>query len=149
MDITAVRQALAKAAESLILPVGVGSLTTTWYLPDGITEPHFFIAEYDQEFDKTFGRGLDEIEFTARLLIGRADEAAAQEVLDAILSGGGPASLKTALEAARGEPGEMALGGLADDFHVVRTRGNRWYEHNGTNYVGAEIIIRVIGPGGI
>lgn len=149
MDITGVRKALAKAASTVILPVGVGSLTTTWYLPDAVTEPHFFIAEYDQEFDKTFGRGLDEIQFTSRLLVGRADEETAQEALDSILSGAGSASLREALESARGAPGQMALGGLADDFHVTQTRGNRWYEHAGTQYVGAEIIIRVIGPGGI
>jgi hypothetical protein len=149
VDITAVRKALADAASGVILPAKTGSLTTTWYLPDAVTEPHFFIAEYDQDFDKVFGRGQDEITFTCRLLVGRADESSAQEVLDLMLSGAGNASLKEVLERARGAPGQMALGGLADDFHVTRTQGNRWYEHNGTQYVGAEIIVRVIGSGGI
>lgn len=147
MQIAEVREALAIAASAVVLPSGVRKLTCTGYTPDAIAEPHFFVGEVSIEFDKTFGRGLDEVEVTCRVLVGRQDDRAAQKVLDALLSGAGPASLKQALEAARGAPGEAALGGLADDFHVVRVQGYRWYEHAGVQYVGAEIIIRVIGDG--
>ncbi|WP_344248236.1 hypothetical protein, partial [Actinocorallia libanotica] len=131
-------------AKTVSLPTGKGSLTCTAWLPDQVTSPHFFIAEYTQDYDKTFG-GLDVVEFTARILIARGDERSAQEVLDLLLRRGGPSSLKCALEAARGEPGEYALGGLADDFRVERMQGNRLYEHAGVQYVGGELIIRVFG----
>lgn len=147
MQTSAVREAIADAARAVVLPDGLPKLTCTGYTPDAVTEPHFFVGEYTQDFDKTFGRGEDELEFTCRVLCGRGDDRAAQKVLDALLSGSGPASLKAAIEAARGAPGEMALGGLADDLHVLRIQGYRWYTHADTMYVGAEIMIRVIGEG--
>ncbi|MER6198023.1 hypothetical protein ABT234_11745 [Streptomyces sp. NPDC001586] len=142
-----IREAIATAARAVVLPGGVGKLTCHGYTPDSITAPHFFAGEYSLEFDKAYGRGLDEAELTCRVLVGRADDVSAQRTLDALLAGAGAASLKQAIEAARGEPGEAALGGLADDFHVTRVQGYRWYEHQGTQYVGAELIIRIIGDG--
>ena len=147
MDISAVREAIAVAASAVQLPSGVRKLTCTGYTPDAVTEPHFFVGEVSIDFDKAMGRGLDELEITCRALCGRGDDRAAQRVLDALLSGSGPASLKQAIEAARGAPGEYALGGLADDLRLERVQGYRWYEHAGTQYVGAELIIRVFGKG--
>lgn len=147
MQISAVREAIAAAARAVVLPPRAGVLTCTGYVPDTVEAPHFFVGEVGIEYDKTFRRGLDELEVTCRALVGTADDRAAQHVLDLMLSGGGPASLKAAIEAARGAPGELALGGLADDLHVQRVQGYRWYEHAGMQYVGAELIIRVIGEG--
>ncbi len=147
MQFAEIRAAIADAARAVTLPAGVRKLTASGYTPDAVDEPHFFVGEFTVEYDKTFGRGLDEAEFTCRVLVGRQDDRAAQRTLDGLLSGGGPASLKAAIEAARGAPSEAALGGLADDLHVTRIQGYRWYEHNGTQYVGAELIIRVIGDG--
>lgn len=147
MEFGKVRAAIADAARAVVLPPGVkASLTCTGYTPDAVTEPHFFVGEFSTEFDKTYGR-LDEVEYTCRVLVGRGDDRAAQELLDALLSRGGPSSLKVAIEAARGAPGEAALGGLADDLHVTRMQGYRWYEHQGVQFVGAELVVRVIGDG--
>lgn len=147
MEISTVREAIATAAQAVVLPSGTRKLTCTGYTPDSVAEPHFFVGEYGQTYDQTYGRGQDELEFTCRVLVGRADDVSSQKLLDAMLSGSGPASLKRAIEAARGAPGTLALGGAADDLHVVRVQGYRWYEHAGTHYVGAELIIRVIGEG--
>ncbi|MFB7473983.1 hypothetical protein [Kitasatospora sp. NPDC056184] len=147
MQIAPVRAAIADAARTVTLPVGTRKLTATGYTPDSIAEPHFFTAEVNVDFDKTMGRGVDELEITCRVLVGRADDRAAQQLLDALLSGAGPAALKAAIEAARGGPGEPALGGLAHDLRVERVQGYRWYEHAGVQYVGAEMIVRVIGDG--
>jgi hypothetical protein len=149
MQISEVREAIAEAARAIVLPEGAGALTCTGYTPDAVTEPHFFVGEVEVAFDKAMGRALDELTITCRALVGRGDDRAAQKVLDGLLSGAGPASLKQAIEAARGAPGQAALGGLADDLHLQRVQGYRWYEHAGTQYVGAELIIRVIGKGGI
>ncbi|MBK3625920.1 hypothetical protein JHN59_13915 [Streptomyces sp. MBT49] len=148
MQISDIREAIADAARAgVVLPDGLAQLTASGYVPDAVIAPHFFVAEYEQDFDKAMRRALDEIVFTTRVLVGRADDKAAQQLLDKMLSGSGPASLKTAIEAARGGPGEYALGGLAHDLHVTRVQGYRWYEHAGTTYVGAEIMIKVIGQG--
>ncbi|WP_327679485.1 hypothetical protein [Kitasatospora sp. NBC_00458] len=147
MQIAAVRAALADAARTVQLPAGVRKLTATGYTPDSVSEPHFFTGEVSVDFDKAMGRALDELEITCRVLVGRGDDRAAQQLLDALLSGAGPASLKAAIEAARGGPGEPALGGLAHDLRLERVQGYRWYEHAGVQYVGAELIIRVIGDG--
>ncbi|MEV0963262.1 hypothetical protein AB0J25_11850 [Streptomyces sp. NPDC049910] len=144
---SAVREAVAAAARAVVLPTGIGKLTCSGYVPDAVTAPHFFCGEYGIDFDKGMRRSLDEVELTCRVLVGRGDDAAAQRILDALLAGGGPSSLKAAIEAARGAPGEYALGGLAHDLHVTRVQGYRWYEHAGANYVGAELIVRIIGEG--
>jgi len=147
VQISAVRDAIADAARVVVLPDGLAKLTCSGYVPGSIVAPHFFVAEYEQDFDKVMGRGLDELTFTTRVLVGRADDKFAQRTLDAMLSGSGPASLKQTIEAARGAPGEYALGGLAHDLHVMRVQGYRWYEHAGSTYVGAELMIKVIGEG--
>jgi hypothetical protein len=147
VQISAVRDALADAARVVVLPTGIGKLTCTGYVPDAVVAPCFFVGEVEVNFDKAMGRRLDELTFTCRVLAGRADDRSSQRIIDALLSGAGPASLKTAIEAARGAPGEMALGGLADDLHLQRVQGYRWYEHAGASYVGAELVIRVIGDG--
>lgn len=149
MQISAIRDAIADAAREVVLPDGIGKLTCTGYNPDSLAAPAFFVGEVEVNYDKAMGRKLDELLFTCRALIGRADDRTSQKILDGLLSGSGAASLKAAIEAARGAPGEMALGGLADDLHLQRVQGYRWYEHEGTTYVGAELVIKVIGPGDI
>lgn len=147
MQISAIREAIAEAARAVVLPDSLPKLTCSGYVPDSIVAPHFFVAEYEQDFDKAMGRSLDELMFTTRVLVGRADDRSAQQLLDSMLSGSGPASLKEVIEIARGGPGEYALGGLAHDLHVMRVQGYRWYEHAGATYVGAELTIKVIGEG--
>jgi hypothetical protein len=144
---SAIRDAIADAASAVVLPTGTAKLTCTGYVPDAIVAPHFYVGEYTVNFDRAMRRSLDELEFTCLVLVGRADDRAAQRILDALLAGSGTASLKVAIEAARGAPGEYALGGLAHDLHVMRIQGYRWYEHAGTKYVGAELVIKVIGEG--
>ncbi|MFD7224830.1 hypothetical protein ACFV9P_28080 [Streptomyces sp. NPDC059892] len=143
----AIRNAIADAARAVVLPDGVAKLTSSGYVPDAVTAPHFFTADYTVDFDKAYGRGLDEVELTCQVLVGLADDKSAQRILDALLAGSGPASLKQAIEAARGAPGEYALGGLAHDLHVMRVQGYRWYEHAGTQYVGAQLAVKIIGEG--
>lgn len=147
MQISLIRDAIADAARVVVLPAGIGKLTSTGYVPDAVVVPCFFVAEVEVTYDKTMGRGTDELMFTCRVLAGRADDRSTQRILDAMLSGAGAASLKAAIEAARGVPGEMALGGAADDLHIERVQGYRWYEHAGSTYLGAELVVKVIGDG--
>lgn len=147
MQISPIRDAIADAARTIVLPDGVGKLTSTGYLPDSVVAPCFYVAEVEVTFDRAMGRGMDELMFTCRAYASRSDDRASQRILDAMLSGSGSASLKQAIEVARGAPGEMALGGLADDLHIQRVQGYRWFEHSGSSYLGAELMIKVIGKG--
>jgi hypothetical protein len=147
VQIYPVREALAGAARAVVMPDGVPKLACTAYAPDAVTTPAFYVGDYTVDFDKAMRRSLDEVEFTCAVLVSRSDDLSGQRVLDGLLSGGGTGSLKTAIEAARGAPGEYALGGLADDLQVTRVQSYRFYEVAGTQYLGAEVIVRVIGDG--
>ena len=147
MQISEVRDAIATAARAVVLPAGIGKLKCTGYVPDSVLAPCFFVGEVEVTFDKAMARKLDELLFTCRVLAGRA-RPGQQRVKDALRGPVvGAASLKAAIEAARGGPGEYALGGLAHDLHVQRIQGYRWFEHAGSTYVGAELVIKVIGDG--
>jgi hypothetical protein len=147
MQMATVREAVASAARTVVLPAWAGKLTCSGYTPDAIVAPHFFCGEYSVEFDKAMGRALDVVELTCRVLVSRADDKSAQQILDLLLSGSGTASLKAAMVAARGVPGQPALDGAAHDVHLMRIQGYRWYEHAGAQYVGAELILKIIGEG--
>ncbi len=147
MQISLIRDAIAAAASTVVLPAGIGKLKCTGYIPDSVVTPCFYVGEVEVNYDKAMGRKLDELLITARVCASRSDDRAGQRIVDALLSGGGPASLKAAIEAARGAPGELALGGLADDLHVQRVQGYRWFEHANLPYVGAEFAIKVIRDG--
>lgn len=124
----------------------VDGLTCYDHVPDSVSEPCFYPHDIAIEFDKTYGRGLDEALITCMVLVSRADDAAGQQNLRTFLSHGA-SSLKAALEAARGEPGELALGGAADDLHVQRVTGYAVYTVGETAYYGAKLIVRIIGSG--
>lgn len=121
----------------------VPGLTSTAYVPDAVAEPHFFVAEPIVDYDRTFGRTA-ELEITCRLLLSRTDDEASQRLLRRYLSTGTPESLKDAIEAARGGPGQPALDGEADDLWVRRVERPRWYDHAGTQYLGVDISIKVV-----
>lgn len=142
MDVGAVKKALAAAVRS-----AVPSLNCFGYLPDSIPEPAFCVGEVEITYDQAFARGLDELLVTCLLLVSRADDRSGQAALDRYLSGSGPHSLKRAIEAARGAPGEAALGGLADDLHLQRVQAYRTYTTGETTYYGAEMVVRIIGEG--
>lgn len=149
MDIYVVRTGLADAASSVVLPsVNNIKLTCLPYLPDSVTEPMFFVAEYDIDFDGAMNRKFDTINFTCRVLVGKGDDQSSQKLLDSMFSGSGSASLKTAIESDRTQHGGTALGGACSDFIVTKMQGNRWYEHAGNHYLGGEIMVKVIGSGG-
>lgn len=130
MNIATVRSGIASTVASAI-----SGLTCTAYVPDAISEPHFFLAEIEIEYDTTYGGDI-ELTLTGRVLVSSTDDRASQEKLDAYLSpltGG----LKPAIES-------WTPTGGADDIRVERATNYRWYEHSGVKYLGAELKIKVI-----
>jgi hypothetical protein len=113
MDITAVRQALA---------ANLSTMLGTQVSPRMLVNPtppaaHVFPAETD--FDQTFGRGQDFQVLTVQVLVGTVSSEAAQDQLDAYLSGSGPQSVKHAVESDR------TLGGACSDLVVASATGYR------------------------
>lgn len=140
MDIVAISDALADAVRDPIVP----GLNALGYTPDAVPEPCFYVGEFEIDYDQAYAGGMDEARVTCRLLVARSDDRSGQERLRAYLGRTG-SSVKTALEDARGAPGELALGGLADDLHVPRVHGQRLYQVGEVQYYGAEIVVRIIG----
>lgn len=137
LDLVVICERIADAANA------VDGLTCSAYVPDAVNEPHFFVAEPEISYDRTFGRTA-ELEVTCRVLLGRQDDEAGQRLLRKYLSTGNAESLKDAIEAARGGSSQPALGGAADDLWFRRAERPRWYEHNGTQYVGVDVQIKVV-----
>lgn len=143
LDIDAVYAGLAAAINDAELQGATQKVTATEFAPEALSVPHFFPAEFTADYDKTFG-GLTELIVIARLMLSRADDKAGQAEARRLASAG-QNTIRAALRAARGEPGEMALGGAADDVHLRRAQGPRLYEYGEHSYYGLEFTIFVMG----
>ena len=140
MDLKAVRAAIAEVTKTV-----TPAINAFGFAPSSIVAPCFFTGETDIEYDKTYGRGMDEFLVTCYILVGSAFDESSQDLLDGYLKGSGPTSLKAAIE---GTPGiAQDLGGECDDLHVVRVQGYRSYNIANKEYAGAELVVRVIGSG--
>lgn len=141
MDLSLVKAELAAAVAAAEIP----NLDTYSFVPDRPSIPCFYAGEVAIEPNNTFG-GSDVAEVTCRVLVSHADDADGQLLLDKYLSRSGDHSIRAALFAARGEPGELALNGAADDVVVVRIDGYRVFADSENNaFYGADITVRVIG----
>lgn len=141
MDIAHVRAALADAARAA---AGDTGLTCLGYVPDAVTGPCFFAGEVAIDYTSeanTFGHGVNDLEVTCRILVPRADDKTGQALLDAFLSGGHRNSLRDALEA------DPTLAGECEDVSVQRVQGYGPYDIGAAKYVGAELVVRVLGDG--
>lgn len=132
MDIAAVRDGIRTRLATIS---GLHALDR-W--PDNVIPPTAIVAPERVLFDNTMGRGGDNATFVVRVLVGRVEDAAAQDLLDTYLAGSGSASVKTAIEA------DATLGAAADTCRVSEARGYGFYEHNGVKYLGCEFVIQVI-----
>lgn len=141
MDIAAVRQGLADAAAT------IDGLNCYGYTPDSVSEPCFYPLDVTIDYDQTFARGMDQLSVTCIVLASRADDRAGQAKLDAYLAGSGSQSIKAAIEAARGAPGQSSLDGACDDLRVQRVFGYGIYEEAGVKLYGAKFQVQVIGEG--
>lgn len=144
LDIDAVAIELAAAVTAANITLNGFKVTATDFVPDALTPPHFAPAEFTNTFHRSFG-GRDEWLVTCRLFTSRADDAEGQRTARKVASSTGAESLLAALEAARGEPGERALNGEADDLVVREARGPRLYQVGESNFYGVEFVVFVTG----
>lgn len=144
LDVEAVAVALAAAVTTATINLNGQRITATDFVPEALTPPHFAVAEFTNTFHRSFG-GRDEWSVTCRLFVSRADDAEGQRTARQAASSTGSASILTALEAARGDPGERALDGAADDLVVQTARGPRLYQVGEQNFYGVEFVVFVTG----
>lgn len=123
------------------------TLTKYAYVPDKVEVPCVYAALQPIEFDKTHGRGLDEMTVVLTVLCTRSTDRDGQRMLYGYLNGSGAASIKAAVEAARGVPGVGALAGACDDLRVERASEPRKYTHAGEEFIGADFTVRIFGSG--
>lgn len=141
MQIATVKAAIRDAVIAAEIP----ELDCYSYVPDNPSVPCFYPGEVTIDPNQTFG-GSDSAEITCRVLVSAGDDADGQALLDQYLSRSGPYSIRAALNAARGAPGELALGGAADDFVITKIDGYRMIPTpNQELLYGAQITVRVIG----
>jgi hypothetical protein len=151
VEISVVKAALAAAVRAADINIpGVGRLECYAHSPASPNVPAFTCGQVAIDPLGTFGPGgpgMESLDITCSVLTSTADDDGGQQLLDKLISKDGPYSIRAALLAARGEPGEAALDGAADDVWVVRIDGYRMlqYADEGAQYYGADITVRVIG----
>lgn len=144
LDLDAVANGLAAAVKAAQVTLAGVSVIATPFQPASITPPHFVVGTFVLNPDRTFG-GMDEVTFTCRLYVARGDEPDNQQAARQAASSRTTQSMKAALEAARGAPGQLALGGAADDLNVQRISGPHLYDIAGAMFYGIEYQVLVVG----
>jgi hypothetical protein len=147
VDYSLVKQELANAIKVAEIP----DLDSYSYLPDSPHLPCFIAGEVDIEVNNSFGPGpggFDIATVTCSVFVSDADDLDGQRKLDQLISRSGTYSVRQALWAARGEPGQAALNGACDDFSIDRISGYGLIQlGNNQSYYGANITVRLIGSG--
>jgi len=134
VDITPVRLALADNLSA------ISGIQVSAYMLPNPTPPTVHIYPAEIQYDLAMDRGMDLFYLTVQALSGSPDDRAAQQNLDAYLSGDGEQSFKAAIEADR------TLGGSCDDLIVESMSGYRLYSfQDRAPALGAEWRVRIIG----
>lgn len=143
MDITLIHQRIADAVNGAAIQGNTLQVTATRHMPASPEVPHFYPFNWRATYDKTFG-GLVELTTTWHLALSRSDdEAGHQEATD--LAGSGESTIRAALLAARGAPGELALSGACDDLRIVDASGPSPVDIESTHLLVVEFSIFCFG----
>ncbi len=144
LDIEAVYVALAAAVNAAELRPHGFQVTALPYGPDSMPDlPCWYPAEFVGNYNKTFS-GLTDLTITSRLLLSRSDDKAGQRQAQK-LAGAGANTIRSALHAARGAPGQEALDGAADDLVLQRVSGPRLVDIGEKSFYVLEFTIFVMG----
>lgn len=114
----------------------ISGLRTSATVPDAPRPPQAMVMPDRIDYDLDMMRGADRFYFTIILLVARADDRAAQNSLDAYITGA--SSIKAAIEADR------TLGGKADTCRVTQMRNYSAVSVGEVLYLGAEFDVEVI-----
>lgn len=132
MNITAVRAEIDAKLET------IPGLRVFPYSARRIVPPAASVAlPDDYQFDQTYGRGSDSLTIKLIVVVGMADQRAAELELAAYLDGSSGKSIKAALDG----------DGTAYDDLTVMSAEPDVVTVNGIEYLAAEFTCKIIGPG--
>lgn len=115
----------------------ITGLRTAATMPDNPNPPVAIVVPDSINFDDTFHRGMDTLNFRVLLIVGRADERTAQNSIDGYCATSGASSVKAAIE------GDKTLGGTAFDCRVTTMSNYGSILIGETTYLSVEFIVVV------
>jgi len=115
----------------------ISGLRTTETVPDNPQPPVAIIQPSSIDYDLTFRRGLDQYNFLVTVIVGRASERRAQQLLDLYCAGTGSSSVKLAIESNR------TLAGVIQDLRVIAMRNYGTISVGEQTYLAAEFDVVV------
>lgn len=128
---------LAELREGLAVRMGtIPNLRTSATVPDAPRPPIAIVMPERIVYDLNAKRGADTFFFTIMVIVGRADDRAAQNNLDAFIVGS--TSIKAAIEADR------TLGGKADTCRVTEMGNYSSMSVGDTLYLAASFTVEVV-----
>ena len=106
------------------LAANVGAIPDLQVSPYFISNPTFpcaYVRKGPTDYDKAFGRALDDHELFVRVLVAAFGDIGPGVNLDAYLAGSGPRSIKEAIET------DKTLGGACQTLRVTGDEGEKEY----------------------
>ena len=133
-SITAIRNGIA--TNLAVLP----DIQVEPYMLANPTPPAAHVKPGETLYDRTMGRGLDELTFKVQVFLPMIVDVASQQNLDQYLAGSGSLSVKTAIES------DKTLGGIVQDTHVTMCSEPMLYRHaDGKSSLMCEWTVQVFG----
>jgi len=129
-SVSALRTGLAEAMGA------ISGLRTSSTVPDNPRPPIDIVMPDRIAYDLNARRGADTFYFTVILIVSRADDRAAQNNLDAFLTGSG--SVKAAIESDR------TLGGVANTCRVTEMASYSSLPIGDVLYLAAQFTVEVV-----
>ncbi|CAB4157227.1 hypothetical protein UFOVP688_9 [uncultured Caudovirales phage] len=115
----------------------ITGLRTAATIPDNPNPPIAIVIPDSINFDDTFHRGMDTLNFKILVIVGRADERTAQNSIDGFCATSGSSSVKAAIE------GDKTLGGTAYDCRVTTMSNYGSVLIGEVTYLSCEFIVVV------
>lgn len=115
----------------------ITGLRTAATIPDNPNPPIAIVIPDSINFDDTFHRGMDTLNFRILVIVGRADERTAQNSIDGFCATSGSSSIKAAIE------GDKTLGGTAYDCRVTTMSNYGSVLIGEVTYLSCEFIVVV------
>jgi hypothetical protein len=129
-SVSGIREGIARNLET------IGNLRVSATMLDAPRPPVAMVYPDSIDFDLNANRGADTYIFIVSVLVGRADDRAAQNRLDGFVVG--PHSVKAAIESDR------TLNGNADTCRVTSMRNYQQVSIGETVYLGVEFEVEVV-----
>ncbi len=115
----------------------ITGLRTSAEIPDNPNPPIAIVSLDSVNYDKAYGNGLVDYNFTVTVIVGRSAEKYAQRALDGYISTG-QNSIKNAIEL------DKSLGGTAYDCRVTSLNSIGSIQLNDNTYLAADFTVTVI-----